>query len=70
MADETLLSLEDAKRAHHGPLSRIVLEFLTVMDRVVNKDKQPAITKADFQPSLLEIPFGKFYDFDFWQNFF
>ena len=51
MADEmVLLSLEDAKRAHHGPLARIVLEFLTVMDRVVNKDKQPAITKADWEP--------------------
>ena len=50
MADNKLLSLEEAKREFQGPLSRIVLEFLTVMDRVVNKDKQPAITKADWEP--------------------
>ena len=50
MPDKKFLSLEEAKRQYQGSLSRIVLEFLTVMDRVVNKDKQPAITTADWAP--------------------
>jgi hypothetical protein len=48
--DRKLLSLDQAKAQQHGRLSRIVLEFLTVMDRIVNKDKQPAITTADWAP--------------------
>jgi hypothetical protein len=45
-----LLSLDETKKQPHGHLGRVVLEFLTVMDRVVNKPKQPAITAADWQP--------------------
>ncbi|MEO5587917.1 MAG: hypothetical protein ABIQ81_09545 [Novosphingobium sp.] len=45
-----LLTLDEAKRQPNGPLSQKVLAFLTVMDRVVNKPKQPAITAADWEP--------------------
>ena len=45
-----LVGLEEAKRKYRGPLARVVLDFLTVMDRVVNKDKQPAITTSDWAP--------------------
>lgn len=44
------LSLDEAKAHYQGPLSKVVLEFLTVMEAVVNKDKQPPITKADWAP--------------------
>lgn len=47
---EKLLTLDEAKRQYRGPLSRRVLEFLTVMDRVVNKDKKPALTTDDWEP--------------------
>lgn len=44
-----LLSLEQAKQRYQGSLSRIVLNFLTVMDGTVNKPKQPPITPADWE---------------------
>ncbi len=50
MSDETLRSLDEVKAEDHGPLSQRVLEFLTVMDSVVNMDKQPAITAEDWAP--------------------
>lgn len=50
MNDETLRSLEEVKAEDHGPLSERVLEFLTVMDSVVNMDKQSAITAEDWAP--------------------
>lgn len=50
MAERTLVSLQEAKTHDHGPLCRRVLEFLSVMDRVVNMDKQPAITAQDWAP--------------------
>ena len=55
---QQLLSLDEAKRQPHGHLGKIVLDFLTVMDRVVNKDKQPAITAMDWQPlgELIDRP--------------
>jgi hypothetical protein len=58
MTDETLLTLEEAKAHYQGPLCQRVLAFLTVMDQVVNKDKQPAITTADWAPlgQLLDRP--------------
>ena len=43
MADGEMLSLEQAKARDCGPLTRTVLEWLTVMDRVVNQPKQPPI---------------------------
>lgn len=49
-AGERLLSLDEAKQQYRGKLSRVVLDFLTVMDRIVNKDKQPPITTADWAP--------------------
>jgi len=50
MNEKTLRSLEKVKTEDHGPLSERVLEFLTIMDSVVNKDKQPAITAEDWAP--------------------
>jgi hypothetical protein len=50
------ISLERAKALYTGPLSRVVLDFLTVMDEVVNKPKQPPLTKADWEP------LGRFID--------
>jgi hypothetical protein len=47
---DRLLSLDEARRHYRGPLAQKVLAFLTVMDRVVNKEKQPAITPADWEP--------------------
>jgi hypothetical protein len=54
------LSLEEAKTYYKGPLSQVVLEFLTVMETVVNKDKQPPITKADWAPLGAMIDQAKF----------
>jgi hypothetical protein len=53
-------SLDDAKKQPYGHLGQTVLEFLTVMDRVVNKDKQPAITAADWEPLADLIDRSKF----------
>ena len=50
MSDTDLLSLEEAKERYRGALANVVLRYLTVMDRVVNKDKQPPITPADWEP--------------------
>ncbi len=50
MSAETLRSLAEVKEEDHGPLSQRVLEFLTVMDSVVNRDKEPAITAEDWAP--------------------
>jgi hypothetical protein len=49
-AERPLVSLQQAKAQEHGPLSRVVLEFLSVMDRVVNVEKQPAVTAAEWAP--------------------
>lgn len=38
-----MLSLEQAKERFQEPLIRIVLEWLSIMDRVVNQPKQPGI---------------------------
>ena len=54
------LSLEEAKAHYKGPLSKVVLEFLTVMEAVVNKDKQPPITAADWAPLGRMIDTAKF----------
>jgi hypothetical protein len=54
------LSLEEAKLHYSGPASKVVLEFLTVMETVVNKDKQPPITKADWAPLGALIDTAKF----------
>jgi hypothetical protein len=43
MSDAEMLSLEQAKRRYHEPLTRVVLEWLSIMDRVVNQPKQPEI---------------------------
>lgn len=45
-----LRSLDEVKQQPHGRLEGTVLDFLTVMDRVVNKEKQPAITVKDWEP--------------------
>lgn len=55
-----LLSLDQAKQRYRGPLSRVVLNFLTVMDRTVNKPKQPSITPADWEPLGMMIDRQKF----------
>lgn len=49
-ARRPLLSLADTKAQEHGPLARRVLEFLSVMDRVVNQPKEPAIPAAEWVP--------------------
>lgn len=56
-----LLSLDQAKARYRGRLSSVVLNFLSVMDRVVNKDKQPAITAADWAPLGAMIDREKFH---------
>jgi hypothetical protein len=51
MSARPLRSLADTRaQPEHGPLARRVLEFLTVMDRVVNLPKDPAVTAADWAP--------------------
>ncbi len=50
MNEETLQTLQEVKSQNNGPMSRQVLEFLTIMDAVVNKPKQPPITAEDWQP--------------------
>lgn len=50
MNETTLRSLDEVKNEDHGPLPEKVLEFLTIMDSVVNRDKQPAITAEDWAP--------------------
>jgi hypothetical protein len=47
---DRLLSLGQAKQHYNGRLSKVVLEFLTVMDRVVNQPKQPTMTAAAWAP--------------------
>jgi hypothetical protein len=49
-ADTELLSLAEAKQRHTGPLVSVVLEWLSIMEQVVNRPKQPAITRADWAP--------------------
>ena len=43
MPDAEMLNLEQAKERYTEPLTRIVLEWLSIMDRVVNQPKQPEI---------------------------
>ena len=50
MNDATLQTLQEVKSEDHGPMSRQVLEFLTVMEGVVNQAKQPPITAEDWAP--------------------
>ena len=50
MADKALVPLREALCGESGRLSRRVLEFVSVMDDVVNRDKQPPITAADWEP--------------------
>ena len=50
MNETTLRSLAEVKKEEHGALSQKVLEFLTVMDAVVNMDKEPPITAEDWAP--------------------
>ena len=50
MNEETLQSLQEVKGQEHGYMSQQVLEFLTIMDAVVNKAKQPPITAQDWAP--------------------
>jgi hypothetical protein len=45
-----LLSLADTKARDHTALERKVLDFLTVMDRVLEMPKQPPVTAADWAP--------------------
>lgn len=61
MTGRVLLSLADTKAQDHGPLSRKVLEFLSIMDRVVNVDKEPAVTAAAWAPLGDLIDRGTFH---------
>lgn len=45
-----LLTLDQAKQRYPGRLSRVVLDYLTIMDDVVNRDKQPAIPADAWEP--------------------
>jgi hypothetical protein len=56
-----LRSLADTRAQDHGPLARKVLEFLSIMDRVVNRDKMPAITAEDWAPLGELIDRERFY---------
>jgi hypothetical protein len=47
---DRLLNLAEAKQTYSGRLSGVVLEFLTVMDRVVNQPKEPRMTPAAWAP--------------------
>jgi hypothetical protein len=61
MSERRLLSLADTRAQEHGPLSRTVLDFLSVMDRVVNMPKEPAITAADWAPLGELVDRAKFH---------
>jgi hypothetical protein len=50
MSERVLLSLADTRAQAHGPLARKVLDFLSIMDRVVNMPKDPPVTSADWAP--------------------
>ncbi len=50
MSDTELLTLDAAKQHYHGRLEKLVLEWLSVMDRIVNSDKQPPTTPVDWEP--------------------
>lgn len=54
--DDRLLTLAEARQQYRGRLSKVVLDFLEVMERVVNRPKQPAMTAADW------APLGEFVD--------
>jgi hypothetical protein len=54
------LSLDEAKDHYKGPLSKVVLEFLSVMETVVNREKQPPITKTDWAPLGALVDTAKF----------
>ena len=50
MTGKTLTTVAAACAQPQGPLARKVLDFLTVMERVVNSDKEPAVTPAAWAP--------------------
>lgn len=50
MVSDEMLTLEQAKERYDTPLTRVVLNWLTVMDSIVNRDKQPTISPADWEP--------------------
>jgi hypothetical protein len=50
VSERVLFSLVETRLQDHGPLARKVLDFLSVMDRVVNLPKEPPVTAADWAP--------------------
>lgn len=49
MSDTQLLTLEQAKAQYDSPLINVVLEWLTIMERIVNQPKQPSIPETEWE---------------------
>src|SRR5688572_18777710 len=58
--DEPLLTIEQAQARYPGRLSQVVLRYLSVMERTVNKDKQ-SVTEADWAPLGALLDQGRFH---------
>lgn len=54
MTKDEMMSLEQAKERYSTPLTQIVLEWLSIMERVVNQPKQPRI-EAEQWNDLAEL---------------
>ncbi len=50
MTTKTLTTVDAMLAREQGPLTRKVLEFLKVMERIVNAPKDPPMTPADWAP--------------------
>lgn len=61
MSERPLLSLADTKAQDHGPLARRVLDFLSVMDRVLEMPKDPPVTAEAWAPLGELIDRDKFH---------
>ena len=49
MSDTQLLTLQQAKERYDAPLIAIVLEWLTIMERIVNQPKQPPVPETQWE---------------------
>ena len=49
MSDTRLLTLQQAKERYDAPLIAIVLEWLTIMERIVNQPKQPPVPETQWE---------------------
>ena len=61
MTEKTLTTIQHAMAQQHGPLGRLVLDFLAVMERIVNNDKQTKVTPEDWAPLGVFMDTEKFF---------